>query len=108
MLDMEYIIQTSEFFFDLQIRLLVFCRVVPFSCIFYFVYFFIQIISYAHHPVGIVILHVVLYVNSQVHICMSRGETFPSLHGQLDVNGLAFQIIDAPSCFSVSILFVCS
>ncbi|RWR73231.1 Protein of unknown function DUF490 [Cinnamomum micranthum f. kanehirae] len=38
--------------------------------------------------------------SGEVHICMSRGETFPSLHGQLDVNGLAFQIFDAPSCFS--------
>lgn len=36
----------------------------------------------------------------EVHICMSRGETFPSLHGQLDVTGLAFQILDAPSWFS--------
>ncbi|MBA0657615.1 hypothetical protein Goklo_009894 [Gossypium klotzschianum] len=31
---------------------------------------------------------------------MSGGDTFPSLHGQLDVTGLAFQIYDAPSCFS--------
>ncbi|KAK5771837.1 hypothetical protein PVK06_048087 [Gossypium arboreum] len=31
---------------------------------------------------------------------MSRGETFPNLHGQLDVTGLAFQIYDAPSWFS--------
>ncbi|CAL5429130.1 unnamed protein product [Camellia sinensis] len=37
---------------------------------------------------------------SGVHICMSRGETFPNLHGQLDVMGLAFQIYDAPSWFS--------
>lgn len=36
----------------------------------------------------------------EVHICMSRGETFPNLHGQLDVTGLAFQIYDAPSLFS--------
>ncbi|KAK1324832.1 hypothetical protein QJS10_CPA01g01238 [Acorus calamus] len=35
-----------------------------------------------------------------VHICMSRGESFPNIHGQLDVNGLAFQIVDAPSSFS--------
>lgn len=35
-----------------------------------------------------------------VHICMSRGESFPNLHGQLDVTGLAFQIFDAPSSFS--------
>ncbi|XP_072998908.1 protein SUBSTANDARD STARCH GRAIN 4, chloroplastic isoform X1 [Typha latifolia] len=36
----------------------------------------------------------------EVHICMSKGDTFPNLHGQLDVKGLSFQIIDAPSCFS--------
>ncbi|KAG8375520.1 hypothetical protein BUALT_Bualt10G0108300 [Buddleja alternifolia] len=36
----------------------------------------------------------------EVHICMSRGETFPNLHGQLDVTGLAFHIYDAPSRFS--------
>ncbi|KAM6592238.1 hypothetical protein CsatA_014843 [Cannabis sativa] len=36
----------------------------------------------------------------EVHVCMSTGETFPNLHGQLDVTGLAFQILDAPSCFS--------
>lgn len=35
-----------------------------------------------------------------VHICMSQGESFPNLHGQLDVTGLAFQISDAPSSFS--------
>uniref|UniRef100_A0A1D1Y2C3 HPr kinase/phosphorylase n=1 Tax=Anthurium amnicola TaxID=1678845 RepID=A0A1D1Y2C3_9ARAE len=35
----------------------------------------------------------------EVHICMSRGDTFPNLHGQLDVNDLAFEIVDAPSCF---------
>ncbi|KAH6835833.1 embryo defective 2410 [Perilla frutescens var. hirtella] len=35
-----------------------------------------------------------------VHICMSRGETFPNLHGQLDVTGLGFHIYDAPSSFS--------
>ncbi|PIN14213.1 hypothetical protein CDL12_13167 [Handroanthus impetiginosus] len=38
--------------------------------------------------------------SGEVHICMSRGETFPNLHGQLDVTGLAFQIYDAPSWFS--------
>lgn len=32
---------------------------------------------------------------------MSKGETFPNLHGQLDVTGLDFQVLDAPSCFSV-------
>ncbi|XP_052185056.1 protein TIC236, chloroplastic isoform X2 [Diospyros lotus] len=36
----------------------------------------------------------------EVHVCMSRGETFPNLHGQLDVTGLSFQIYDAPSWFS--------
>ncbi|XP_065849413.1 protein TIC236, chloroplastic [Euphorbia lathyris] len=36
----------------------------------------------------------------EVHICMSRGESFPNLHGQLDVTDLAFQIFDAPSSFS--------
>ncbi|KAM0951214.1 hypothetical protein DsansV1_C04g0049581 [Dioscorea sansibarensis] len=38
--------------------------------------------------------------SGEVHICMSKGDTFPNLHGQLDVNGLAFQLLDAPSCFS--------
>ncbi|CAH8263567.1 unnamed protein product [Arabidopsis lyrata] len=36
----------------------------------------------------------------EVHLCMSRGEIFPNLHGQLDVTGLGFQIYDAPSSFS--------
>jgi hypothetical protein len=36
----------------------------------------------------------------QVHLCMSKGDSFPSIHGQLDVKGLAFQILDAPSSFS--------
>ncbi|PQM36892.1 uncharacterized protein Pyn_13158 [Prunus yedoensis var. nudiflora] len=27
----------------------------------------------------------------EVHLCMSGGETFPNLHGQLDVTGVAFQ-----------------
>ncbi|KAK9061014.1 hypothetical protein SSX86_018194 [Deinandra increscens subsp. villosa] len=39
--------------------------------------------------------------SGEVHICMSQGESFPNLHGQLDVTGLAFQIFDAPSSFSV-------
>lgn len=34
-------------------------------------------------------------------MCMSRGETFPNIYGQLDVMGLAFQLYDAPSWFSV-------
>ncbi|KAF5779089.1 putative translocation and assembly module TamB [Helianthus annuus] len=38
--------------------------------------------------------------SGEVHICMSEGESFPNLHGQLDVTGLAFQIFDAPSSFS--------
>ncbi|CAH9071974.1 unnamed protein product [Cuscuta epithymum] len=38
--------------------------------------------------------------NGEVHICMSRGENFPNLHGQLDVSELAFQIYDSPSGFS--------
>ncbi|KAJ4952863.1 hypothetical protein NE237_029695 [Protea cynaroides] len=38
--------------------------------------------------------------SGEVHICMSRGETFPNLHGQVDVKGLTFQIFDTPSCFS--------
>ncbi|KAJ4826152.1 hypothetical protein Tsubulata_022923 [Turnera subulata] len=36
----------------------------------------------------------------EVHLCMSSGETFPNLHGQLDVTGLTFQLLDAPSWFS--------
>ncbi|KAL5071400.1 hypothetical protein RYX36_022287 [Vicia faba] len=38
--------------------------------------------------------------SGEVHLCMSKGETFPNLHGQLDVTGLDFQVLDAPSCFS--------
>ncbi|KAL6627318.1 hypothetical protein ACP70R_031044 [Stipagrostis hirtigluma subsp. patula] len=38
--------------------------------------------------------------SGEVHICMSKGDSFPSIHGQLDVKGLAFQILDAPSPFS--------
>nr|XP_043627269.1 protein TIC236, chloroplastic [Erigeron canadensis] len=38
--------------------------------------------------------------SGEVHICMSQGESFPNLHGQLDVTGLTFQISDAPSSFS--------
>ncbi|XP_027356890.1 uncharacterized protein LOC113866209 [Abrus precatorius] len=38
--------------------------------------------------------------SGEVHLCMSKGETFPNLHGQLDVMGLKFQLSDAPSCFS--------
>lgn len=38
--------------------------------------------------------------SGEVHLCISRGETFPNLHGQLDATGLAFQIFDAPSRFS--------
>ena len=39
-------------------------------------------------------------------MCMSMGDTFPNLHGQLDVTGLAFQIYDAPSWFSVRSTFI--
>ncbi|WJX16332.1 hypothetical protein P8452_06374 [Trifolium repens] len=38
--------------------------------------------------------------SGEVHLCMSKGETFPNLHGQLDVTDLDFQLLDAPSCFS--------
>ncbi|KAL5716618.1 hypothetical protein ACHQM5_009756 [Ranunculus cassubicifolius] len=38
--------------------------------------------------------------SGEIHICMSRDDSFPNLHGQLDVKGLAFQIFDAPSSFS--------
>ncbi|XP_057851125.2 protein SUBSTANDARD STARCH GRAIN 4, chloroplastic isoform X2 [Cryptomeria japonica] len=36
----------------------------------------------------------------EVHICMSTGDHFPNLHGQLDVRGLEFQVLDTPSSFS--------
>ncbi|KAK7410301.1 hypothetical protein VNO78_00981 [Psophocarpus tetragonolobus] len=38
--------------------------------------------------------------SGEVHLCMSKGEAFPSLYGQLDVRGLNFQLSDAPSCFT--------
>ncbi|XP_020207319.1 uncharacterized protein LOC109792326 isoform X2 [Cajanus cajan] len=38
--------------------------------------------------------------SGEVHLCMLNGESFPNLHGQLDVTGLNFQLSDAPSCFS--------
>lgn len=38
--------------------------------------------------------------SGEVHVCMSSGESFPNLHGQLDVTGLSFQLLDAPSSFS--------
>lgn len=38
--------------------------------------------------------------SGEVHVCMSSGETFPNLHGQLDISGLSFQILDAPSSLS--------
>ncbi|XP_020203258.1 uncharacterized protein LOC109788835 isoform X2 [Cajanus cajan] len=38
--------------------------------------------------------------SGEVHLCMSKGETFPNFHGQLDVTGLDFQLLDAPSSFS--------
>lgn len=40
----------------------------------------------------------------QIHICMSRGDNFPNIHGQLDVNGLSFHILEAPSMFSVCLI----
>ncbi|GKV06507.1 hypothetical protein SLEP1_g18400 [Rubroshorea leprosula] len=45
--------------------------------------------------------------SGEVHLCMSRGETFPNLHGQLDVTGLAFQIYDSPSSFSEISVSLC-
>ncbi|KAI5403590.1 protein TIC236, chloroplastic [Lathyrus oleraceus] len=38
--------------------------------------------------------------SGELHLCMSKGETFPNIHGQLDVTGLNFQLLDASSCFS--------
>ncbi|CAK8568700.1 unnamed protein product [Lathyrus sativus] len=38
--------------------------------------------------------------SGELHLCVSKGETFPNIHGQLDVTGLNFQLLDAPSCFS--------
>ncbi|GMH11870.1 hypothetical protein Nepgr_013711 [Nepenthes gracilis] len=38
--------------------------------------------------------------SGEVHICMPKGESFPNFHGQLDVTGLDFQILDAPSWFT--------
>lgn len=38
--------------------------------------------------------------SGEVHICMSKGDSFPNLHGQLDANGVAFQILDTPSSFT--------
>ncbi|KAH1203410.1 hypothetical protein GmHk_17G049668 [Glycine max] len=40
------------------------------------------------------------WASGEVHLCMSKGETFPNFHGQLDVRGLDFQLLDAPSSFS--------
>lgn len=37
--------------------------------------------------------------SGEVHLCMSKEDTFPNLHGQLDVTGLSFHILDAPSQF---------
>ncbi|KAJ4794147.1 embryo defective 2410 [Rhynchospora pubera] len=36
----------------------------------------------------------------EIHICMSKGDAFPSIHGHLDVKGISFHILDAPSSFS--------
>ncbi|CAI8599704.1 unnamed protein product [Vicia faba] len=38
--------------------------------------------------------------SGELHLCVSKGETFPNIHGQLDVTGLNFQLLDASSCFS--------
>ncbi|XP_019414960.1 PREDICTED: uncharacterized protein LOC109326680 isoform X1 [Lupinus angustifolius] len=38
--------------------------------------------------------------SGEVHLCMSKGENFPNFHGQLDVTGLNFHLLDAPSGFS--------
>lgn len=43
----------------------------------------------------------------ELHICMSSGDTFPNLHGQLDVKEMAFQIYDAPSCFTEMAASLC-
>ncbi|XP_057423582.1 protein TIC236, chloroplastic-like [Lotus japonicus] len=45
--------------------------------------------------------------SGEVHLCMSKGETFPNFHGQLDVTGLDFQLLDAPSCFSKISVSLC-
>ena len=60
------------------------------------------------HPYNVTILISLYVFRVQVHICMSKGEAFPNLHGQLNVTGLAFQIFDAPSWFSVCPSFFCS
>ncbi|KAG0473321.1 hypothetical protein HPP92_015178 [Vanilla planifolia] len=38
--------------------------------------------------------------SGEVHMCMLATDTFPNVYGQVDVNGLSFQIFDSPSCFS--------
>ncbi|KAF3326963.1 TamB, inner membrane protein subunit of TAM complex [Carex littledalei] len=38
--------------------------------------------------------------SGEVHICMSKGDAFPSIHGHLDVKGVSFHVLDAPSSFS--------
>lgn len=43
----------------------------------------------------------------EVHLCMSRGDTFPNFQGQLDVTGLAFKIFDAPSSFTEMAASLC-
>ncbi|XP_054798744.1 protein TIC236, chloroplastic-like isoform X2 [Prosopis cineraria] len=40
--------------------------------------------------------------SGEVHLCLSRGETFTNLYGQLDLTGVDFQLLDAPSWFSIS------
>ncbi|XP_022936094.1 uncharacterized protein LOC111442799 [Cucurbita moschata] len=43
----------------------------------------------------------------EVHLCMSRGDTFPNFQGQLEVTGLAFKIFDAPSSFTEMAASLC-
>ncbi|XP_054788794.1 protein TIC236, chloroplastic-like isoform X2 [Prosopis cineraria] len=45
--------------------------------------------------------------SGEVHLCMSRGETFPNFHGQLDLTGLEFHLLDAPSSFSNMSVSLC-
>ena len=48
----------------------------------------------------------------QVHVWMTKMDTFPSFGGKLDVKGLNFHIADAPASFKVCFLsfhlFMCS
>ena len=44
---------------------------------------------------------IAVVIGTQVHICLLKGEKFPNLHGKIDVRELEFQILDAPSSFSI-------